>query len=67
MPAEMVGALARLYAEGARRHGWPNALANSAGARGFAYHRLFFNTACPCDVRVNMRPTILAQAFGPSP
>ena len=67
MTQEMIKALGTLYAEGHRRHGWPNALANVAGQQGFAYHRLFYNTACPCDVRVNARETILTLAFGPPP
>ena len=67
MTHEMITALGNLYAEGHRRHGWPNALANTAGQQGFAYHRLFVATACPCDVRVNERTNILALAFGPPP
>lgn len=67
MTAEMISALGALYREGHQRHGWPNALANTAGQQGFAYHRLFYNTACPCDVRVNERDNILALAFGPPP
>lgn len=64
MPGPMVDALARLYAEGARRHGWKNALANADGQAGFGYHRMAVNTACPCDVRLNRRQEILAKAFG---
>lgn len=64
MPEAMVAALARLYAEGARRHGWKNALANSNGQAGFGYHRMAVNTACPCDVRLNRRSEILKRAFG---
>jgi hypothetical protein len=64
MTDEMVSALARLYSEGNRRHGWKFALANSAGTEGFAYHRLFSSTACPCDIRVNRRQDILTLAQG---
>lgn len=60
-------ALARIYAEGARRFGWPFALANSDGQRGFGFHRMAVNTACPCDVRVNARSEILAIAKGGTP
>ena len=59
-----VNALARLYAEGARRHGWANQLASSNGGRGFGYHRMAVNTACPCDRRLNKRSEILKRAFG---
>jgi hypothetical protein len=61
-----IAALARLYAEGARRHGWPNQLASSNGGRGFGYHRMAVNTACPCDRRLNKRSEILKRAFGGS-
>jgi hypothetical protein len=67
MTPEMVQGLARLYAEGNRRLGWPFQLANAAGANGFAYHRLFSATACPCDVRVNRRQEILDLARGVTP
>lgn len=64
MTEPMVAALARLYAEGARRHGWPNALISSDGQRGFGFHRMAVATACPCDVRLNRRQEILNRAFG---
>lgn len=64
MSEAMVDALARLYDEGNTRHGWINALANSDGQEGFGYHRMGVATACPCDVRLNMRQTILDKAFG---
>jgi hypothetical protein len=68
MTTAMIDALATLYAEGHARHGWPDLLCNDPGGRGFAYHRLFYATACPCDVRLNERPGILALAFtGPTP
>lgn len=68
MTTPMIDALSKLYAEGHQRHGWPNALANAEGQRGFGYHRMAVNTACPCDVRLNERPTILAKAFAaPTP
>jgi N-acetylmuramoyl-L-alanine amidase-like protein len=67
MSDAMVNALARLYAEGARRHGWANALANSDGQRGFGFHRMAVATGCPCDVRLNMRQEILRRAFGGAP
>jgi hypothetical protein len=64
MTAAMFASLAVLYAEGAARHGWANALANADGQPGFGYHRMAVNTACPCDVRLEQRPSILARAFG---
>jgi len=64
MTPPMVDALARLYAEGNRRHGWQNALINQQGQRGFGYHRMAVQTACPCDVRLNRRQEILDKAFG---
>jgi hypothetical protein len=64
MTDAMFNALVRLYREGNRRHGWPNQLASSNGGRGFGFHRMAVNTACPCDVRLNRRSAILAQAFG---
>jgi hypothetical protein len=64
MTEAMVAALARLYAEGARRHGWPNRLSSSISTSGFGFHRMAVNTACPCDVRLNMRTEILRRAFG---
>jgi hypothetical protein len=67
MPEAMVDALGRLYAEGVRRHGWVNALANTDGQLGFGYHRMAVNTACPCDVRLNRRSEILARAVGTPP
>ena len=59
-----VQAFGRLYAEGARVHGWPNALANSDGQRGLGYHRMAVSTACPTQARLNRRPEILRLAFG---
>lgn len=67
MTPAMVDALARLYQEGAQKHGWKNALANSDGQSGFGYHRMAVSTACPCDVRLNERPNILTKAFGSAP
>ena len=64
MSEAMVAALARIYAEGMRRHGWANALANSDGQRGFGFHRMAVATGCPCDVRLNMRTEILRRAAG---
>jgi hypothetical protein len=66
MSDAMVAALGRLYAEGARRHGWQNRLANRNGDPGFGYHRMEVQTACPCDIRLERRPDILAAAFGGS-
>lgn len=65
MTDEMAASLARIYAEGAARHGWVNALANADGQRGFGYHRMAVNTACPCDIRLSRRQDILKRAFGP--
>ena len=67
MTDAMVSAFARLYAEGQRRHGWPNALQNQRGQRGLGFHRLWNATACPCDPRLNMRPEILRRAAGQAP
>jgi hypothetical protein len=62
MTAAMVDGLARLYAEGHRRHGWPMVTAEADGQPGFGYHRMAVSTACPCQVRLNMRAEILARA-----
>ena len=62
MTDPMVDALAALYAEGHRRHGWPFTPADTAGRPGFAYHRLFSATACPCQIRVDLRLEILTLA-----
>jgi hypothetical protein len=67
MSDAMVRALATLYAEGHRRHGWTFTLANSDGQPGFGYHRMAVNTACPCDVRLNRRQEILDLASGQTP
>jgi hypothetical protein len=64
MSDAMVAALGRLYAEGMRRHGWANALANADGQRGFGFHRMAVATACPCDIRLNRRQDILRLAAG---
>lgn len=64
MSDAMFNGLAEIYAEGARRHGWPNRLSNADGQPGFGYHRMAVNTACPCDVRLNRRQGILDRAFG---
>jgi N-acetylmuramoyl-L-alanine amidase len=61
---EAINALARLYAEGNKRYGWPFECINTDGQRGFGYHRMAVNTACPCDVRVNARTEILSIAAG---
>lgn len=67
MTAAMISALARLYAEGNKRHGWKYQLINQDGQQGFGYHRMAVNTGCPCDVRVNTRQQILDQAQGGAP
>jgi N-acetylmuramoyl-L-alanine amidase-like protein len=67
MTEPMVAALGRLYAEGMRVHGWRNALANRDGEPGFGFHRMAVATACPCDVRLNMRQEILSRAAGGAP
>lgn len=56
--------LAQIYNEGMRRHNWPNRLANADGESGFGFHRMAVNTACPCDIRLNKRPEVLALAAG---
>jgi hypothetical protein len=58
-----INAFGRLYAEGARVHGWANALANADGQRGLGYHRMAVNTACPTQARLNRRGEILRIAF----
>jgi hypothetical protein len=65
MSPAMVNALAVLYAEGNRRHGWPFVTIDTDGERGFGFHRMAVNTACPCDVRLNRRQDILNIAQGP--
>lgn len=67
MTDAMVQALGDLYAEGMRRHGWANALANADGELGFGYHRMAVNTACPCDIRLAKRQPILDIATGNVP
>jgi N-acetylmuramoyl-L-alanine amidase/Putative peptidoglycan binding domain len=67
MTGAMESALVRLYAEGARRHGWANQLASSNGGRGFGFHRMAVNTACPCQVRLDKRSAILRAAFSGQP
>jgi N-acetylmuramoyl-L-alanine amidase/Putative peptidoglycan binding domain len=67
MPQAMIDALARIYKEGNRRHGWPYSLASSDGQRGFGFHRMAVNTACPCDVRLNQRQNIMNIAQGQPP
>lgn len=64
MTEAMTAAMARIYAEGMRRHGWPAAKANADGQRGLGYHRMAVQTACPCDVRLNKRDEILSRAAG---
>lgn len=66
MSDAMVNALARIYADGMRIHGWANALANANGQPGLGYHRMpgGVATACPCDIRLNMRAEILRRAAG---
>jgi hypothetical protein len=64
MPEAMIDAMGRLYAEGMRVHGWANRDINAEGQNGFGFHRMAVNTACPCDVRLNMRPEIRRRATG---
>jgi N-acetylmuramoyl-L-alanine amidase len=67
MTDQMVNALANLYAEGNKRHGWAFKLADADGQPGFGFHRMAVNTACPCDVRLSMRQEILNRAQGQAP
>lgn len=67
MTEQMIEALAKIYAEGHRRHGWAFALANSDGQPGFGFHRMAVNTACPCDTRLVRRQDILNIAQGKAP
>lgn len=66
-PAQL-SSLSTLYAEGMAVHNWPKILANEAFNPGFGYHRMpgGVNTACPCDVRVNARQSIL-DSINPTP
>ncbi len=64
MTDAMFEALVRLYAEGAKVHGWANALASKDGEKGCGFHRMAVATGCPCDVRLNRRRAILDRAFG---
>lgn len=63
MSEAMINAMARLYAEGIQRHGWPPTLISQEGQRGFGFHRMAVQTACPCDIRVNTRQTIINRAL----
>jgi hypothetical protein len=67
LTAAQVDALGAIMAEGGARHGWPFMLANADGQPGLGYHRMAVNTACPCDLRLNARPAILAAAQGDAP
>ena len=70
MTEAMVNAMGRLYAEGMRRHAWPNRDANKDGEGGLGFHRMAVATACPCDIRLNIRGEIRRRASGaaePSP
>jgi hypothetical protein len=55
------------WAHGA--HGIPLQKSETATTPGLNYHRCQggFNTACPCDVRVNQRDEILRRAGGAAP
>jgi len=64
--------LARLYTWGAQTYGWPNALAESPGVKGFGWHGMGGSswgghTGCAGDLRNPRRGPILAVAFGGSP
>lgn len=57
-----IDAFARLFKEGMQKHGWPPQLANQEGQRGFGYHRMAVNTACPCNMRLEKRGEIIRRA-----
>jgi hypothetical protein len=68
LTSEQIVAGGRLYADGARLHGWPMELAERPGSdRGFGYHRMggVNKTACPSDLRLASRPAILSAAGRP--
>lgn len=67
MTEAMFEAMVRLYAEGAKVHGWANALASKDGQKGFGFHRMAVATGCPCDVRLNRRQAILDRVFKGTP
>ena len=65
--------LARLYQWGAQTYGWPKALAEAPGQRGFGWHGMGGgswggHTGCPGDLRKNRRQAILNATGGaPAP
>ena len=63
-----VNLFADLMAWAHQVHGIPLVISETATTPGLNYHRCQggFNTACPCDVRVNMRAEILRRAGGGS-
>jgi peptidoglycan hydrolase-like protein with peptidoglycan-binding domain len=64
--------LARLYTWGNQTYGWPNALSESPGVKGFGWHGMGGgdwggHTGCPGDLRYPRRDPILSVAFGSTP
>jgi hypothetical protein len=67
LTAAQIGSLARIYAEGARVHGWPFRLAEHAGDRGFGFHSMdpsFGHPFCPGEIREGQRQAVLDAAQG---
>jgi hypothetical protein len=64
-----VDGFADIMAEGHDRHGWPLYLVEAAYGRGLGYHRMTggVNTACPSQLRVDQRSTILERAGATRP
>lgn len=69
MTEPMINTFARLVAWANRTHGIPLRTTESYDQPGFGYHRMRGGpaTACPCDVRKNMRSEILRRAQGQAP
>lgn len=64
--------LAKLYKWGHDTYGWPYALSDQVGVRGFAWHGMGGgswggHTGCPGDLRKNRRQAILTAAQGGAP
>jgi hypothetical protein len=64
-----IDTLARLYDWGNQTYGWVNALAETPGQPGFAWHGMGGgawggHTGCPGDLRQPQRSTVLTETFG---
>lgn len=70
LTAPQVAGVAKIYAEGMRRYGWPNRLANVPGEQGLGTHAMGGSawgghTACPGPQRTAQRVAILVAAGAP--